>query len=627
MSVLGAIGKTPLAEIGNLNKKRKSVKVFGKLEGCNRGGSIKDRTAYYLIKKAEEKGELNKEKIILEATSGNTGIALAMIGSAKGYKVKLVMPECVSTERRLILEAFGAEVILSPAKEGTDGAIKKVWEIYDKNPKKYYMPNQYDNESNVLAHYETTGPEIWEQTKGQIDYFVAGIGTTGTLMGVGKYLKGRNSKIKIIGVEPPEGHTIQGLKNMNVDVDFYIPKRSKEGYGLNIDGIKSMKENGYSLIITVDCGIASIDEVKFGKDIGLDIIITDHHEPKENLPDTYIVNPKITDIGYKYLAGAGVAFKFFLSIMKQIFNLSPKETVDTLPELIIYAMIGTISDRVPRLSENRTIILEGERIMKKLNTPPFKMLTGEDIDLAIRPLSSGREELTLKFLTTKDEDEALKLYGQLKEKALNYQEKLESLYSIAKNEFMKGNYAIYLENYPPEFLGSTATLGKELTGMPVFVLTKNNDEIVGEGRGPDDFNLLTVLDKAQKYLSSYGGHKPACGFRMKKIENLPYFLSIANNILKEYKPKIQFDAEIKITDLNENLLELVRLMKPFGKGNEQPVFLIKNVFVKKEGMKNIIENLNISLKWESSIIKDGIYNIYVQLDGESVYVKRWELPD
>jgi cysteine synthase B len=203
-----------LVELTHLNSKRPSVRIFGKLEGANPGGSIKDRPAYYMIKRAEESGELAPGKILLEATSGNTGIAVAMIGAAKGYRVKLCMPECVSTERQQILRALGADVVLTPAREGTDGAIRKAHQLLESEPDTYYMPNQFENESNTLAHYETTGPEILAQTKGQIDVFVAGMGTTGTLMGVKRFFQEKKPQVKVIGVEPGVGHTIQGLKNM-----------------------------------------------------------------------------------------------------------------------------------------------------------------------------------------------------------------------------------------------------------------------------------------------------------------------------------------------------------------------------------------------------------------------------
>ena len=214
MSILSGIGNTPLVEFTNINT-NPVLKILGKLEGNNPGGSVKDRPAYYMIKKAEESGMLTKDKIILEPTSGNTGIAIAMIGAAKGYKVKLCMPACVSMERRSVLEAYGAEVVLTPAEEATDGAIRKAHQMHNAEPDKYYMPNQFENENNVLSHYKTTGPEIFSQTNGEIDVFVSGLGTTGTIMGVSKYLKEKNPKIKIVAVEPIMGHKIQGLKNMH----------------------------------------------------------------------------------------------------------------------------------------------------------------------------------------------------------------------------------------------------------------------------------------------------------------------------------------------------------------------------------------------------------------------------
>jgi len=230
MSILSAIGNTPLVELNNLNNKKPQVRILGKLEGVNPGGSVKDRPAYWMIKKAEESGELTKGKIILEPTSGNTGIALAMIGAAKGYQVKLCMPECVSTERQRILQALGAEVALTPAKEGTDGAIRKAHQLLEAEMDRYYMPNQFVNENNVLAHYETTGPEIFSQTNGEIDVFVAGMGTTGTLMGVHRFFKEKKPEVRIVGVEPTEGHTIQGLKNMveSIVPEIYNPEMLDE---------------------------------------------------------------------------------------------------------------------------------------------------------------------------------------------------------------------------------------------------------------------------------------------------------------------------------------------------------------------------------------------------------------
>ena len=225
MSVIDSIGNTPLVELKNLNSSHK-VRLMAKLEGSNPGGSVKDRPALYMVKKAIESGKLVPGKTILEPTSGNTGIALAMIGAALGYKVKLAMPECVSVERRRTIEAFGAEIELTPGKRSTDGAIIRAHQILKESPDQYFMPNQFDNENNVVAHYETTGPEIFKQTKGEVDAFVAGMGTTGTLMGVSKYFKEHKPAVKIIGVEPTENHNIQGLKNLHESIVPRIFKSS-----------------------------------------------------------------------------------------------------------------------------------------------------------------------------------------------------------------------------------------------------------------------------------------------------------------------------------------------------------------------------------------------------------------
>ncbi|MCD6525427.1 MAG: cysteine synthase family protein [Desulfuromonas sp.] len=209
-----AIGNTPLVQLTKLNP-NPAVQIFAKLEGSNPGGSVKDRPAWYMIKKAIESGELTTDKTILEPTSGNTGIALAMIGASLGFHVKLVMPPCVSVERRSVLEAHGAEVVLSAHGQATDGAIRLAHQIVNESPDKYFMPNQYSNPNNPLSHYETTGPEIYRQCDGKVDAFVAGLGTSGTLMGTGRALKERDPSIRIIAVEPTLGHKVQGLKNMH----------------------------------------------------------------------------------------------------------------------------------------------------------------------------------------------------------------------------------------------------------------------------------------------------------------------------------------------------------------------------------------------------------------------------
>ena len=212
-NILETIGNTPLVRINRLIEKP-GVSIYAKIEGYNPGGSIKDRIALKMIEEAEKSGKLTKEKTIIEATSGNTGIALAMIGAVKGYKVEIVMSSAVSAERQKTIRAYGAEIILTDGSLGTDGAIRKVRELVSENPEKYFHTDQFSNEYNSAAHYETTALEIWEQMDGKIDYFVASIGTSGTLMGVAQCLRKNNPNIKIISAEPVTGHYIQGLKNM-----------------------------------------------------------------------------------------------------------------------------------------------------------------------------------------------------------------------------------------------------------------------------------------------------------------------------------------------------------------------------------------------------------------------------
>ena len=211
--ILQTIGNTPLVRINRLNP-NKNTTIYAKLEGLNPSGSIKDRIALSMIQQAEISGKLTKGKTIIEPTSGNTGVALAMIGSLKGYEVEIVMSSAVSVERRQMIKAFGGKVTLTDGKLGTDGAIRKAREMVKENPEKYFMPDQFSNEFNKIAHYRTTGEEIWKQTGGTIDYFVSSLGTSGTIMGVSKVLKEHNPQIKIVCAHPVKGHYIQGLKNM-----------------------------------------------------------------------------------------------------------------------------------------------------------------------------------------------------------------------------------------------------------------------------------------------------------------------------------------------------------------------------------------------------------------------------
>ena len=278
MSVLESIGKTPLVELRHLTSDVPGVRILAKIEGCNPGGSVKDRPAYYMIHEAECSGRLDVTKTILEPTSGNTGIALAMIGAATGYRVTLCMPECVSMERRHILEAFGAEIVLTPAHERTDGAIRVAKEMIDRDPDRYFMPDQFSNPHNVLAHYETTGPEILEQTGGEIDAFVAGMGTSGTLMGVSHCLKEHRPQTHVVGVEPTPGHTIQGLKNMDESIIPEIYEPAKLDEKLTVTDAEAFEtarrlatEEG--LLVGMSSGAAVVGALRFAREMGSGTIV------------------------------------------------------------------------------------------------------------------------------------------------------------------------------------------------------------------------------------------------------------------------------------------------------------------------------------------------------------------
>jgi len=215
-SVLELIGNTPLVEIRRVRDGvAPGVRLFGKIEGFNPGGSVKDRPALKMIQEGIRQGRLVPGKTILDSTSGNTGIALAMIGAALGYPVELVMPANVSRERKQMVAAFGARAIFSDPLEGSDGAIRLCREVLAGDPERYFKPDQYNNEANPLAHYETTGPEIWRQTEGRVTHFVAGIGTGGTIMGTGRFLKSKNPDLQVIAAEPEDAfHGLEGLKHM-----------------------------------------------------------------------------------------------------------------------------------------------------------------------------------------------------------------------------------------------------------------------------------------------------------------------------------------------------------------------------------------------------------------------------
>jgi [CysO sulfur-carrier protein]-thiocarboxylate-dependent cysteine synthase len=224
-SILDLIGNTPMVDVSALSPNAK-VRIVAKLEGQNPGGSVKDRAAFGMIQEAEKDGSLKPGQTILESSSGNTGIALAMICKMKGYPFKVVLPENVSVERTQLLEAWGAKIIWSPGSEGSNGAMRRAKEMAKEHPE-WYFPYQYGNPANPKMHYESTGPEIWRDCP-EVTHFVAGLGTAGTLMGVGRFLKERNPDIKVIAIEPPAGEMVDGLKNID---EGFVPEIFEDNDG------------------------------------------------------------------------------------------------------------------------------------------------------------------------------------------------------------------------------------------------------------------------------------------------------------------------------------------------------------------------------------------------------------
>jgi S-sulfo-L-cysteine synthase (O-acetyl-L-serine-dependent) len=276
-NILKTIGNTPLVKINRLNPNRNAT-LYAKVEGFNPTGSIKDRIALSMIEQAEMEGKLTRGKTIIEPTSGNTGIALAMIGAVKGYNVEIVMSEAVSVERRKMIKAFGGKVTLTEGKSGTDGAIRKARELVEKYSQKYFMPDQFSNEYNKITHYRTTGEEIWKQTGGQIDYFVSAIGTSGTIMGVGKTLKEHNPQIKIVCAHPVKGHYIQGLKNMEEaivpaiydpsQIDITIMVETEAAYEMTRQIVKNE-----GIFVGMSSGAAMLATIEVAKKIGSGTIV------------------------------------------------------------------------------------------------------------------------------------------------------------------------------------------------------------------------------------------------------------------------------------------------------------------------------------------------------------------
>jgi S-sulfo-L-cysteine synthase (O-acetyl-L-serine-dependent) len=279
-SVTELVGNTPLLELPSISAEVPGVRIFVKAEWYNPGGSVKDRPALWMIRDGERSGALTPEKTILDATSGNTGIAYAWIGAALGYKVRLCMPKNASEERKKILRAYGVDFVLTDPAEGSDGAIREARRLYTEEPETYFYPDQYSNPANPRSHFESTAPEIWEQTNGEITHFVAGLGTSGTFVGTASRLKEYNPEIKVISFEPESPfHGLEGMKHMESAIvpPIYDPTVADENRLASTEDAYEMvkrvaREEG--VLIGISSGAAVVTALQVAREIERGVVVT-----------------------------------------------------------------------------------------------------------------------------------------------------------------------------------------------------------------------------------------------------------------------------------------------------------------------------------------------------------------
>jgi cysteine synthase B len=274
------VGNTPLLELSSISREVPGVRILGKAEWYNPGGSVKDRPALWMIRDGEKSGLLTPEKIIIDATSGNTGIAYAWIGAALGYKVKLCMPKNASEERKKILRAYGVEVVLTDPGEGSDGAIREARRLYAEDPERYFYPDQYKNPANPRSHYESTAPEIWEQTDGEVTHLVAGLGTSGTFVGTATRLREYNAEIKVISFEPDSPfHGLEGMKHMASAIvpEIYDPTIADQNLGTPTEDAYDMvkrlaREEG--ILVGISAGAAVATSLRVARELESGVVVT-----------------------------------------------------------------------------------------------------------------------------------------------------------------------------------------------------------------------------------------------------------------------------------------------------------------------------------------------------------------
>jgi len=505
--VLETIGNTPLVEIRKLNP-NPGVRIFAKLESFNPGGSVKDRPALYMIERAEERGELTRDKVILEATSGNTGIGLALVAAAKGYRLCLTLPESASDERKKILKALGAELRYTPAALGTDGAIEEAYAIKRENPDRYFLVDQFNNEDNIAAHYHGTAVEIWEQTGGEITMFVAALGTSGTAMGCARRLKEYNPAIRIVGVEPYMGHRIQGLKNMKESYRPGIFDRSRLDEKVNIldeDAYEMarrlLREEG--IFSGMSCGAAMHVAVEKAKELSEGLIVV-------VLPDSaerYLSTELFADKEKSTLRFYDIRTKqkeFFQPLRAdEVRMTSTGPSVHLVPHLGSYRRFA-VSDLIARY-----LRMKGYRVRHTINI----------VDLTDKTIAEAeRTGLEHGDVTKRALDEFLREAGTLRiSRDISYpgaQENVETMLGIVEKLVEKG-YAyeklrsVYFDISKLEDYGKLSNVdpGKVKPGK-----TQESDEY--EKDSSVDFTLLkrstlAELKKGIYYKTRWGNVRPS----------------------------------------------------------------------------------------------------------------------
>ncbi|NNG06747.1 MAG: cysteine--tRNA ligase [Desulfobacteraceae bacterium] len=447
-NILNQIGGTPLVPVTRLNS-NKNVQILAKLESFNPGGSVKDRPALYMIEAGERSGELTKEKIILEATSGNTGIGLSLIAAVKGYRILLVMSEAVSEERKKILRAMGADLEFTPAHLGTDGAIEFVYNMIREEPEKFWLADQFNNEANWRSHYDVTAMEIWVQTGGNLDMIVSAMGTSGTLMGLSRRFKELKPNVELVGVEPYLGHKIQGLKNMKESYRPGIFEKSRADRIINIDDEEAYymsrmlaKEEG--IFVGMSSGAAMTIALKLAKEMAkgrMVVIMPDGGERYLSTP-LFVVKKKSGMLLYNTFARKKEEFVPIDENRIRLYSCGP-----TLCQLIQVGQCRrfVFSDLVRRYME-----FKGYGVTHIMNVTDLDDRTIEGAEKAGKSLKDFTEEYYQKFLTDLDTlnvkraseyprpsqhvDDMIQLTQKLMEKGYAY-EKLRSIYfDISRSE-------------------------------------------------------------------------------------------------------------------------------------------------------------------------------------------------